>query len=162
MRAKVDLNYRIMAHQLQFLPRSHFAKDRGRIMWERSGKHHRVLVVDDNEDAATSLAILMTQVGYEVKTAFNGKAALEIAWQFDPDVCILDINMPGMSGYDLARRLREIPRGHAPVLATMTAYNDLKHLDSAADAGFDLHFTKPVELNDLVDQIEDSLQQHEH
>lgn len=125
-------------------------------------KHHRVLVVDDNEDAATTLAILMAEAGYEVKTAFNGKTALEIAWQFDPDVCILDINMPGMSGYDLARRLREIPRCNAPVMATLTAYNDIGHLDCAANAGFDLHFTKPAEIDDMVRQIEDSIKRHEH
>ncbi len=131
-------------------------------MSEHSAKPHRVLVVDDNEDAATTLAFLLTQAGYDVKTAFQGKTAIEIAWQFDPDVCILDINMPGMSGYELARRIRDIPRPHTPVLATMTAYSDVDHLDHAADAGFDLHFTKPAELDDLVSQIEHSLSRHGH
>lgn len=124
-------------------------------------KRHRVLLVDDNEDAATTLAVLLDQAGYQVETAFDGMSAIEIARQFDPDICILDINMPGMSGYELARRIRAMATEHQPLLATMTAYKDDRHLDRASDAGFDLHFTKPAELDDLVDQIESSLERHE-
>ena len=117
----------------------------------------RVLIVDDNEDAARSLAYLLSSAGYRVETAFDGATALAIAQHFVPDICILDINMPGMNGYELARRIRESLIENPPLLATMTAYNDALHLDRAVSAGFDLHFTKPVTVEDLIDQLESSV-----
>lgn len=117
----------------------------------------RVLVVDDNEDAATSLAFILGAAGYQVETSFSGPAALQKAEQFSPDACVVDINMPGMNGYDLARRLREMAPIHPPVLATVTAYSDVEHLDRAADAGFDLHFTKPADPVELIEQLHDTL-----
>ena len=129
-------------------------------MLEHVATRHRILVVDDNEDAATTLAFLLAEAGYEVRAAFSGKEALEVAMNFHPDVCIIDINMPGMSGYELARRIRSQDVAHCPVLATLTAYSDVTHLDRAANAGFDLHFTKPMELSELVEQIEDSMSRH--
>jgi two-component system OmpR family response regulator len=65
--------------------------------------------------------------------------------------------MPGMNGYDLARRLREMTPDHPPVLATVTAYSDGRHLDRAADAGFDLHFTKPADPVEVIDQLDDCM-----
>ena len=65
--------------------------------------------------------------------------------------------MPGMNGYELARRLRALSPGHPPLLATVTAYHDGKHLDRAVDAGFDLHFTKPADPEDIVEQLENHL-----
>src|SRR5688572_30739932 len=115
----------------------------------------RVLVVDDNRDAATSLALLLGAAGYAVETTFDGKSALEVAERFAPDACVLDINMPGMDGYELARRLREMAPEHPPVLATVTAYSDTGHLDRAAEAGFDLHFTKPADPAEVVEQLDD-------
>jgi CheY-like chemotaxis protein len=115
----------------------------------------RVLVVDDNRDTATSLALLLRAAGYQVETSFDGLSALAAARRFAPDACVLDINMPGMNGYELARRLREQAPGRPPVLATVTAYSDYGHLDRAAAAGFDLHFTKPADPCELVDQLAD-------
>lgn len=115
----------------------------------------RVLVVDDNQDAATSLAIVLGAAGYQVETSFDGKAALEAAERFTPDACVIDINMPGMDGYEVARRLRQMTPDHPPVLATVTAYSDGQHLDRAADAGFDLHFTKPADPVEVIDQLGD-------
>ena len=115
----------------------------------------RVLVVDDNEDAATTLGTLLEAAGYEVETCFDGQSALAAADRFDPDACVLDINMPGMDGYELARRLREKDPEHPPVLATVTAYEDYGHLTKAADAGFDLHFTKPADPAEVLDQLAD-------
>ena len=126
-------------------------------MSDNFNNSHRILVVDDNQDAATSLAILLKQVDYKVETAFNGQTAIEVAERFDPEIYILDINMPGMNGYELARRIREMAHDHPPVLATVTACNDGEHLDRAVDAGFDLHFIKPADVNDMIDQIEHSL-----
>jgi CheY-like chemotaxis protein len=117
----------------------------------------RVLVVDDNEDAATTLGVLLESAGYEVQTCFDGPTALAEADRFEPDACVLDINMPGMDGYELARKLRENAKDHPPVLATVTAYEDYSHLTKAADAGFDLHFTKPADPREVLDQLRDSV-----
>ena len=115
----------------------------------------RVLVVDDNADAATTLGLLLESAGYQVQTCFDGPSALEAVDRFDPDACVLDINMPGMDGYELARRLREKAGDHPPVLATVTAFEDYGHLTKAADAGFDLHFTKPANPGEVIDQLGD-------
>jgi two-component system, OmpR family, response regulator len=117
----------------------------------------RILVVDDNQDAAVSLALLLGAAGYKVETSFDGSAALEAFQSFGPDVCVLDINMPDMNGYELARRIRALKPEHPPLLATVTAYNDDDHLDRAAEAGFDLHFTKPADPVDVVEQLEGCL-----
>ena len=118
---------------------------------------YRVLVVDDNHDAAKSLAFLLGTAGFKVETAFDGKTALEIAARFDPDACILDINMPGMNGYELARRLRAMANECPPILVTLTGQSDFEHLDRATNAGFDLHFTKPADPDDLAAQLEECL-----
>src|SRR5438067_291527 len=104
----------------------------------------RVLVVDDDRDAAAGLGFLLAVAGYEVQTCGDGEAALAAAAWFRPDACVLDINLPGMDGYELARRLRAAAPGRPPLLATVTGYGDFAHLDRAADAGFDLHFSKPA------------------
>jgi two-component system, OmpR family, response regulator len=120
----------------------------------------RVLVVDDNEDAATTLGVLLESAGYQVETCFDGQSALAAADRFEPDACVLDINMPGMDGYELARRLREKAGDHPPVFATVTAYEDYGHLTQAADAGFDLHFTKPADPGEVLDQLGDCVRKH--
>lgn len=119
----------------------------------------KVLVVDDNRDAATTLGVLLANAGYEVEACFDGQEALAIAERFEPDACVLDINMPGMDGYELARRLRTQAGARTPVLATVTAFEDYAHLQKAADAGFDLHFTKPADPKEVVDQIGDTVRQ---
>jgi CheY-like chemotaxis protein len=121
----------------------------------------RVLVVDDNEDAATTLGTLLDAAGYQVETCFDGPSALAAVDRFEPDACVLDINMPGMDGYELARRLREKTGDHPPVLATVTAYEDYGHLTKAADAGFDLHFTKPADPTEVLDQLGDCVRKHD-
>ncbi len=118
---------------------------------------HRVLIVDDNQVAATSLAMALGAVGFDVATSFDAQMALKTAETFQPDACVLDINMPGMDGYELARRLRDKTAGKPPLLATVTAYSDDAHLDRAVDAGFDLHFTKPADLTEVAEQLEQSL-----
>jgi DNA-binding response OmpR family regulator len=112
----------------------------------------RVLVVDDNRDAAMMLAHLLSAFGYEVRACFDGDAALAEAEQFAPDAYVLDIAMPGMDGYELARRLRRRGGGR-PVLATVTGFGDLAHLDRASDVGFDLHFQKPANATEVAEQI---------
>ena len=122
-----------------------------------SDKKYRVLVVDDNRDSAESMADCLTLSGFEVRTCFDGPSALVACETFRPDACLLDINMPGMDGYELARRLRAQFAEHPPVFATMTAYGDYAHLERAVDAGFDLQFTKPVDTHEVTEQLEGSV-----
>ena len=117
----------------------------------------RVLVVDDNQDAAVTLAEVLKAAGYQVETCFNARAAVTAAEHFKPDACVLDINMPGMNGYELAQCLRGDNPKRRPVLVTVTAYEGYTHLTRAADSGFDLHFTKPADPNELIDQLGDCL-----
>src|SRR5688572_26714468 len=113
----------------------------------------RVLVVDDNVDAAVTLGFLLTQAGYEVETRFDGPSALAAAAEFEPDACVLDLNMPGMDGYQLARELRARAAERPPALAAVTAYKDLDHLEQAEEAGFDLYFSKPADPGDVAAQL---------
>ncbi len=105
----------------------------------------RILVVDDNRDAATSLAMLLNILGNETRTAHDGLEALEAASAFRPDVILLDIGMPRMNGYDTARRIREEPWGRSMVLVALTGWGQEDDRRRSSEAGFDLHLTKPVE-----------------
>lgn len=115
----------------------------------------RVLVVDDNRDAADSMSQVLSMSGFEVETCYDGLTALAIAATARPDACVLDISMPGMTGYELARRLREMFPTRPPVFATMTAYGDHDHLERAVSAGFDLHFTKPADPAEVAEQLQE-------
>lgn len=120
---------------------------------------YRVLVVDDNRDAATSVSVLFDLAGFEVRTCFDGASALDAVEDFTPDACVLDITLPGMNGYELARRLRTRFPDQPLVFATLTAQGDHSHLERAADAGFDLHFTKPASPQDVIEQLTDALRE---
>jgi CheY-like chemotaxis protein len=110
----------------------------------------RILLVDDNRDAAESLAEVLKQDGHEVSIAHDGIAALSLAETWRPEVVLLDIGMPGMSGYEVARRIRKQPGGHAIVLAALTGWGQPKDRQLSADAGFDAHLVKPVHHQTLV------------
>jgi len=126
-----------------------------------SAKKYHVLVVDDNRDSAESLSELLSMEGFQVETCFDGPEALALVERFRPDACVLDINMPGMDGYELAQRIRERFSDSPPVFATMTAYGDYDHLQRAVEAGFDLQFTKPVNPHEMAEQLEASVQKDE-
>jgi signal transduction histidine kinase/ActR/RegA family two-component response regulator len=109
----------------------------------------RILVVDDNADAADSLALLLRLGGHDVQTAYDGPAALAAAAAFRPEVVLLDIGLPRMDGLEVARRLRA---EHAPgnmVLVAVTGYGQEEDRRQAGEAGFDHHFTKPLEIDAL-------------
>jgi CheY-like chemotaxis protein len=110
----------------------------------------RVLCVDDNQDSADSMAMLLEMLGCEVEVSYGGAAALALADQFRPDVCLLDINMPGMDGYELAGRLRQRGAGRRMLLVAMTALASESHRGLTIAAGFDHHLTKPVEITALT------------
>ena len=105
-----------------------------------------MLVVDDNVDAAESLAMLLRMSGHEVRTAYTGPTALEAAAAHPPDVVLLDIGLPGMDGYEVARRLRQDPRLEGVRLVAMTGYGDEADRRLAQEAGFDQHLVKPVDF----------------
>jgi len=110
---------------------------------------HRLLVVDDNPDAADSLAMLLRLQGHEVRVAHDGPAALQIAAASRPDLVFLDIGMPGMDGYEVARRLRQTPGLEKVVLAALTGWGQQEDRRRTAEAGFDHHLVKPVEPKTL-------------
>jgi CheY-like chemotaxis protein len=105
----------------------------------------RVLVVDDNEDAAQTLGALLRAQGHAVSVFFDAREALEAATIALPDVCFLDLNMPGMDGYSLAQKLRMLPGGGALRLVAVTGMGRQEDHVRSRDAGFDLHLTKPAD-----------------
>jgi CheY-like chemotaxis protein len=109
----------------------------------------RVLVVDDNEDSALSLAMLLELQGYAVTTSFRAADALERARERRPNVALLDIGLPDMSGYELAARLRESLAPSPVTLVALTGWGQDEDRRAAEDAGFDHHFTKPVDPDAL-------------
>jgi PAS domain S-box-containing protein len=109
----------------------------------------RVLVVDDNRDAATTLAAILRITGNDVRTAHDGVEALQVAEPFRPDCILLDIGLPGMNGYEVARRLREAPWGKGVVLVALTGWGQEGDRQRSRDAGFDHHLVKPIDYSAL-------------
>ena len=109
----------------------------------------KVLVVDDNADAADMLAILVRMMGGEAETAGDGPAAIERAAQFAPEVILMDIGMPGMDGYETCRRIRQQPFGRGVLMVALTGWGQQRDKERAAEAGFDLHLTKPADPADI-------------
>ena len=108
-------------------------------------RRDRLLVVDDNRDAAESLGLVLRFMGYEVSIAYNGAEALEMAARERPRAAIIDIGMPGMSGHELARRVRREAWGRRAVLVALTGWGQEADKQAALAAGFDDHLTKPVD-----------------
>jgi CheY-like chemotaxis protein len=110
-----------------------------------TGRSCRVLVVDDNVDSAESLAMLLTMFGHNVRTAHDGEAALETAIDWRPEVVLLDIGLPGLDGYEVAKRMRRLPALGDVVLVALTGYGQDADRQRSREAGFDRHLVKPVE-----------------
>jgi CheY-like chemotaxis protein len=120
----------------------------------RGGRKRRILVVDDNLDGAESLAMLLKFSGHETHTAGDGYGALQAVSEFRPDVVLLDIGLPGMSGYDVCRALRQQPDGNDLMLIAVTGWGQDDDRQRSLDAGFDLHVVKPVDLKALLKMIQ--------
>ena len=118
---------------------------------ETRGLRRRVLVVDDNRDAAESLAELLGLEGHDVRTAHDGEAGVSAAAEFRPDVILMDLGMPGVDGFEAARRIRAEPGGAQPVLVALTGWGSDNDRQRTHDAGFDCHLVKPVSLADLTE-----------
>lgn len=109
----------------------------------------RILVVDDNADAAETLGLLLEQMGHAVRVVLDPTTALEQARAFQPELCLLDLGMPGLNGYDLARQLRAEPALRDVLLAALSGWGMEEHRARSRSAGIDVHLTKPVVLEDV-------------
>ena len=114
----------------------------------------RILVVDDNEDAANSLTMVLSFDGHEVECAYNAEEALERAPSFKPDVALLDVGLPRMSGYELAQHMRALPGFAKIYLVALTGYGQPEDKARALAAGFDGHLVKPAEFRALQELLE--------
>jgi PAS domain S-box-containing protein len=119
----------------------------------RKAPSRRVLVADDNRDAAESLAMLLSLEGHTVETVHDGHAALEAIESFKPEIALLDIGMPGLNGYELAKQIRKGPLGTTVTLVAVTGWGQDNDKARALAAGFNHHFTKPVEPERLIELL---------
>jgi two-component system CheB/CheR fusion protein len=120
---------------------------------------HRVLVVDDYVDSAESMAVLLQAEGHEVRIAHEGLTAIKMAPDFKPSLVFLDIGLPGMNGFEVARSLRSMPETKDCVLVAMTGYGQAEDHQRSLENGFDRHFVKPVDplaLQELFDSLKNA------
>lgn len=110
----------------------------------------RILVVDDNFDSAQSMAMLIGMDGHEVQTAYNGQAALELARNFRPEVMLIDLCMPGVDGYQLAQKLRELPWARTITLVALTGWCQAEDQERARSLGFSHYLVKPVAPDEVL------------
>jgi PAS domain S-box-containing protein len=118
-------------------------------------KSLRVMVVDDNADAGETLAMVLQQMGAEVRTVYDGVTALRMCETFHPELVLLDIGMPHMSGYEVARAIRQLKTCGKPVIAAVTGWGQEADKARAREAGFDRHFTKPISDSALRELVAD-------
>ena len=118
-----------------------------------ANKKFRVLIVDDNIDAATSLSYVLGLAGYDTAIAHDGKRALEIAEVLRPAIVLLDIGLPGISGHEVGRRLRAAPWAQDLRLIAVTGWGHETDRAKSLEAGFDAHLTKPIDPEMLLQHI---------
>jgi len=118
-------------------------------------KLHRILVVDDNEDAVFMLEKILTNFGYAARSSTSGAQALEVGAEFEPDAVVLDLGMPGMDGFETARRLRLEHWGEDVLLIALTGWGQPEDIRRTREAGFQAHLVKPLELDHLLALLTD-------
>lgn len=127
--------------------------DRGAALDRPSARALRVVVIDDNQDAADSLACLLGMNNYDVRVAYDGSTGLMIAQIFAPDCILSDISMPGLDGYELANRVRANPALAWVKLVALSSYSDDEHVRRTKEAGFDYRLTKGCEADEVVEVL---------
>jgi len=114
-----------------------------------SPRRFRILVVDDNHDSALSLAMILSIMGHETRTAHDGEMAVVTAESFLPDVVLLDIGLPKLNGYEVAQRIRQQPWGVSMFLVAVTGWGQEEDRQRSSEVGLNLHMVKPVEASAL-------------
>ena len=114
-----------------------------------TGPVQRVLLVDDNPDSSEPLSLLLQSKGHETRVATDGAQAISVADEFKPNCVLLDLGLPRMDGYEVARRLRDRPYGSDVVLVALTGWAGRDIRTKAAEAGFDYHLVKPVNWDEV-------------
>jgi CheY-like chemotaxis protein/two-component sensor histidine kinase len=117
---------------------------------DQASRALRVLVVDDNDDTVLGFSMLLKAYGHEARTAQNGIAAVQFANEFRPHVILLDIGLPGLNGYEVARQIRQQPYGRDIVLIALTGYGQDSDRQTSTEAGFDHHLVKPAKFDQLL------------
>jgi DNA-binding response OmpR family regulator len=117
----------------------------------RAARVLRIIVADDNRDAAVSLAVVLRDEGHEVLEVYRGDAVLELARRFGPDVLILDIGMPGLTGFEIAHRLRREQGPACPLLIAVTAWTQPSARAMGRLSGFNHYLTKPCSTDELLE-----------
>jgi CheY-like chemotaxis protein len=118
----------------------------------------RVVIVDDNEDTTETTALLLTAWKHEIRVAHTGSEALQVASEFQPEVILLDIGLPEIDGYDVARRLRQDPRFKNTLIIAVSGYGSSSDQQLLREAGFDEHLVKPVDLERLSRDLSEKLE----
>ncbi len=127
-------------------------QDKGTAL-ENPGRQLRILVADDNEDSASTLAFLFEAMGHAVAQANDGEAAVHQTTQFDPDLILLDIGMPKLNGYEVCRQIRTVDKGRERTIVAVTGWGQPNDRRLSQEAGFDKHLVKPLgqaELDEVI------------
>lgn len=119
-----------------------------------SGAGRRVLVVDDHVASVTSLSLVLSLLGYDVRCAFDGMEAVRCAAEFKPEITILDLSLPLLDGYAVAERLRAMDETRDSLLVAMTGWGSAAVSERVRASGFDLHLVKPVSVDRLTDALQ--------
>lgn len=120
-----------------------------------AGPPRKILVVDDNEDAAEAVSLLLRLAGHETRVEHDGLRALDAADEFHPDLVLLDLRMPNLDGYETARRLRQRPNGRQMALVALSGWSSERHRKQSEKAGFNAHLVKPVDQTELLKVVGD-------
>jgi CheY-like chemotaxis protein len=116
-------------------------------------RSRRILVVDDNQDSADSLTILLCLAGHDVVTVYDGQAGLDAAQSFRPEIVLLDIGLPGLDGYEVARRLRQQGDTYQALIIAITGYGKEQDRHLSQQSGFNAHLVKPIDLDELQEIV---------
>ncbi len=114
----------------------------------------RVLLIEDNQDIRESLRELLEDLGHEVEVAVDGIAGLKKLLEMKPDVALVDVGLPGLDGYEVARQARAASQEHRPYLVALTGYGGLEAKQRAEAAGFDRHVVKPLKFEELASLVQ--------
>jgi CheY-like chemotaxis protein len=130
------------------------AADTGATAVGRAKVSRRVLIVEDNDDVAETTAAMLSMAGHTLRCARDGAHGLQLAQEFEPEVVLLDVGLPQLDGYQVARRLRQLPQACDALLIALTGYGMPSDRERGRDAGFDHHLLKPADPGELMALIE--------